>query len=85
MFIDNYLCVNAHHSCYNNLIRKEMKNTEKENNESIESLKSQITQLQNLSINNNQVTAEIRKKMDRNFNFKQQNGNFKRRIKKYQR
>ena len=27
--IDNYLCVNTCHSCYNNLIREENKYTEK--------------------------------------------------------
>ena len=39
-----------------------MKNTEKDKNESIENLKSESAQLQKLSINNNQVTVEIKRK-----------------------
>ena len=60
-FINDYLCTNAHHGCCNNLIREESKNAEKENDETKENLKHEVT-LQKMRINNNEETAEIKKK-----------------------
>ena len=41
--IENCLCANAYHSCYDNLIREERKNVEKENIKTRENLKYQVT------------------------------------------
>ena len=52
LLMENYLCIDAHQSCYNTLIREERNNLEKKSKNARESGKIKLQQNRNTKLSN---------------------------------